>query len=384
MKFARFFSIFAARNIAAKELQRFMPDIKYKYAFVDDETDHIICIDEVTAESRHHCKFRCIGCGQEISPRAVGSQYKNRAHFWHVNKEGMDCSSETYLHKLAKHILKKKFDESPTFIIEYAVNKTCDNSDCKYHNSKCEEMHFPNKVDLKEYYDTCKEEAPVEGFIADLLLTNSEKPDRKPTLIEVCVSHKCEEEKRESGLHIIEIKIKDEQDATDLRTTQCICESTSHASKQNVEFINFKKIIKSRHNVELQRYIYNPNERPTGYMTKVDCSRANFKLLPDSEFELNMVSRNLMECTISDALLWMLKYKRIYKCLICKFYWASDPHTPAKCHLSEKCGTPMFPEMNEADRCEHFRRQDKEPAFACCFQKDAFIEEVPYYPQNMT
>ena len=69
MKFARFFSIFAARNIAAKELQRFMPDIKYKYAFVDDETDHIICIDEVTAESRHHCKFRCIGCGQEISPR---------------------------------------------------------------------------------------------------------------------------------------------------------------------------------------------------------------------------------------------------------------------------------------------------------------------------
>ena len=153
-----------------------MPDIKYKYAFVDDETDHIICIDEVTAESRHHCKFRCIGCGQEISPRAVGSQYKNRAHFWHVNKEGMDCSSETYLHKLAKHILKKKFDESPTFIIEYAVNKTCDNSDCKYHNSKCEEMHFPNKVDLKEYYDTCKEEAPVEGFIAALLFPGRLQP----------------------------------------------------------------------------------------------------------------------------------------------------------------------------------------------------------------
>lgn len=81
-----------------------MPEIKYKHAFVDEDREKIISIDEITEENRNHYKFRCIGCGQEILPRAIGSKYR-KPHFWHGVRDGVECSGETYLHKLTKHIM---------------------------------------------------------------------------------------------------------------------------------------------------------------------------------------------------------------------------------------------------------------------------------------
>ena len=79
-------------------------------------------------------------------------------------------------------------------------------------NVNCHKDYVDLTVDLKRYYDTCAEEQEIDGFIADLLLTHSKKADIPPVLIEICVTHPCDDEKRKSGLKIIEVTIKKEQE----------------------------------------------------------------------------------------------------------------------------------------------------------------------------
>lgn len=81
-----------------------MAEVKYQYSL--DENGKLVNINSLTSESRHQHTYRCIGCGNILLPRAIGSM-KRRAHFYH--KEYIDCSGETYLHKLGKRIIKERF-----------------------------------------------------------------------------------------------------------------------------------------------------------------------------------------------------------------------------------------------------------------------------------
>ena len=90
-----------------------MADIKYKHAY--DENGKLVCIDNISKEDRKSHKYTCVGCGNPLLPRAIGSKYR-RAHFYH--KEEVVCSGETYLHKLTKQVIKHKFETEPTFFIE--------------------------------------------------------------------------------------------------------------------------------------------------------------------------------------------------------------------------------------------------------------------------
>ena len=68
---------------------------------------------------------------------------------------------------------------------------------------------------LRQYYDSCQEEVPIQGFIADLLLTKMDQEAREPILIEIRVTHACEPEKIGSGLKIIETKSIDSEEDID-------------------------------------------------------------------------------------------------------------------------------------------------------------------------
>ena len=160
-----------------------MGELKYKYAF--DEIGNIVSIEDFTKESSKLHTFKCIVCGGELRPRAIGSKHR-RAHFYH--KEVVSCNGETYLHKLGKLYIKQHFDNSDKFCISYEVSKTCKEHNCNLRNYNCHKEHEINQVDLKEFYDTCTIEAPIKGFVADLLLTNSKNPNIPPTLIEICVT----------------------------------------------------------------------------------------------------------------------------------------------------------------------------------------------------
>ena len=332
-----------------------MAEIKYKHAF--DENGTLVCIDSISKEERKLHKYTCVGCGNPLLPRAIGSQYR-RAHFYH--KEEVVCSGETYLHKLAKHIIKNKFDTESSFNIVYNVSRVCNNTECKYRNSRCYEERSPYKVDLKKYYDTCTEESSIKGYVADLLLTNSKTPTLEPILIEVCVSHPCDENKIKSGLRIIEIKIKDEQDIFCLKNKSAVRESRFATNRGNmVSFFSFKRELYVPLQVKIQRYVYNPRHNPIGYLTEIDCNKVDFRLRTDSLIELNVVNtKGNGPCEMWIILQWMSKHKGLRRCNLCKFYYATMYEDYPICRLSKKYGKPVHPQMDEAEICSSYREKE--------------------------
>ena len=242
-----------------------MQTVKYRYAY--DENENIVCIDEVTPETRELHVYKCISCG-EILIAKLGDR-KNH-HFAH--KSNVLCDGETYLHKLAKEKILRKFKTEKSFNIELKTKIHCsERRTCPFYKRLnyvnellsvvCQESELEEEccdfksitVDLRKYYNRCEAEKGVfcveknkrkrafsyktedvcGHFVADLLLWNDddENKDREPVAIEICVTHPCEEEKKESGLKIIEINVRNENDIEKI--------VSGNIAGDNVEFFNF-------------------------------------------------------------------------------------------------------------------------------------------------
>jgi hypothetical protein len=180
-----------------------------QYHNASDINGNIVIIDSVTPENRASMQFFCIGCGTEMEA-VLGKQKQH--HFRHKDKG--DCNPETYFHRLAKRVLKYRFDTQPHFLIRYFVCNECPKSPkCGFRErhrwQDCSSVVL-KIVNLKEFYDTCMEEKSHKGFRADLMLSHSEHPERNPIFLEVSVTHNCTQEKINSGIRIIEIKVQNE------------------------------------------------------------------------------------------------------------------------------------------------------------------------------
>lgn len=326
-----------------------MAEIQYQYAY--DETGKLVSIKNYTKEESKLHSYKCISCGNELLPRAIGSN-KRKAHFYH--RTLIECSGETYLHKLGKLLIKQKFETSETFLVSYPVTKECSNIDCSLRNSNCKKDPTEEIFDLKKFYDTCTEETSVKGFVADLLLTNSQKANIPPILIEICVTHSCEYNKRNSGLKIIELTLKNEDDVIAIVEAKVIQEPIYKiGKKKKVEFISFNWYINSPMENTITRYIFRPKVSEIGYTTLINCKDAIYKLFTDSFVELNIVN-TMNNVDILIPLLWMSKNKHLRRCLICKFYYATMYEDTPICRLSKKYGKPKFPAMTDAELCKYF------------------------------
>ena len=355
-----------------------MAEIKYQHAY--DEDGKLVSIDDYTKETSKFHVFRCVGCGKELLPRAIGSKCR-KAHFYH--KELVECSGETYIHKLGKLLIKKKFDESEQFLISYRVSKECSVKGCRLRNVNCHKDYVDLTVDLKRYYDTCAEEQEIDGFIADLLLTNSKKADIPPVLIEICVTHPCDDEKRKSGLKIIEVTIKKEQEVNEIFTNGVLVEPMfGPLRKKNIEFISFKRTLEEKMVSPISRYVFNPSQNVNGYITEIDCQTADYKTLKDSEVELNIVRvQPCRDYRIWLPLQWMSKYKHLRRCNLCKFYFATQYENTAICRLSRKYGKPAYPKMDDAVNCRSYNT--REETFFMNELDRYHIEEIIAIPYNV-
>ncbi len=333
-----------------------MAEIKYKHAY--NENGNLVCIESISKEDCKSHNYICVGCGNPLLPRAIGSKYR-RAHFYH--KEEVVCSGETYLHKLAKRVIKNKFETESAFYVEYEVLRECNDTECVYRNPRCTEERFQHRVDLRKYYDTCTEETPINGYVADLLLTNSKNPELEPTLIEVCVSHPCDENKKESGLRIIEIKIKNEQDIFFLKKNDVFRELLYAIKKERKIYLySFKRELRVPLQVKIQRYVFCPNHNSFGKLTEINCNHAHYRVQTNSLLELNIVNKqDRWQWNLSDVLQWMSTHKGLRRCNLCKFYYATMYEDHAICRLSKKYGKPANPEMNEAERCSSYRNDNR-------------------------
>lgn len=350
--------------------------LKYEFAYIDDDRNNKISINDVTDEIIKLHTFHCIGCDEIIRPRALNST-KVTPHFYHDKNNS--CSGETYLHRFAKEVIKDKFDTSSTFNISYPVTKECNNQKCKYRNIQCRKERSYNTVDLKKYYDTCTEEAPIKGFIADILLTNSKNPNVEPILIEVCVSHPCDEDKRNSGLKIIEISIRDEEDIKQLQSTDEILEPLVYVKKkkEKAEFISFKREIQVPLQVRIQRYVHILEHTPSEYLTKINCIDAHRKIRKDSLEEFNVVNtQNYGDFNLQEIHYWMSRNKGLRRCNLCKFYYQTEYEDSPICRLSKKYGKPVHPSMDEAEKCNSYKLEGSYKPFNW---ENLFVEEVTSY-----
>ena len=205
-----------------------MKDVISEMRFALDVNGQIVDIDSVTPENKQP-RYICSGCGQDM----VAALGHVRKHYF--RHKGNACSKETYLHKTAKAIIKQKFDSDEKFFIPYAEEVVCPRKEeCRVFFNKqlnaCQIISEP--IDLKEFFDKCELEKRCDDYIADVLISST-KNDNK-VLIEIAVTHKCDENKISSGLEILEIEVKDETDLLKLFSF-----SLNRYPKDKITFYNY-------------------------------------------------------------------------------------------------------------------------------------------------
>ena len=279
---------------------------------------------------------------------------KNVHHFAHKSKDGA-CSSETYLHKLGKLLLKKKFEESPVFEIEYIRYMRCKKRDtCPFYTNECVEQIY-EVFDLKKYYDTCVEEQQIDNYRADLLLFDSVGKYKQVVFIEIYVTHECTHKKQSSGQKIIEIQLKSDNDLYPFihaPITEC----------KSVKFIGFDRTSKTERVLAKRKlFRFQLFQSGAAYVSNFeDMPACNVKKInPKSILELNIDYSYIGNITAYDyGLVTALNMGyEVKNCRFCKYKKSGfeTSMSPIFCCLSKKYGTPAYPKQSEASKCQYFR-----------------------------
>ena len=345
-----------------------MARIKYRYAF--DENGCVVSIKQAYLRRNEGHKYFCIGCGGGMIARL------GEVRDWHFAHRGDDvhCGTETYLHILAKRLIKEKFDKAEPFLIGYYRDVKCsDYCTCPfYKDEECHDFELET-FDLKEYYDTCLEEQPIDNYVADLLLTNSSKPNRQPILIEIQVTHKSTSQKRDSGLRIIEIRIRSEEDISKLLSAPFVENPDSkYLSVRDVEtigfakFHGFKKKSSSPKPLNLRnipRFYLFPSGK--AFVSNMDdyksCRNVMVKDNDHAIFEASIDSFYLNDWTPYDYGYVAAKQSGvdIKTCQLCKYHRngldVGFGLNPIFCCLHKNYGTPENPEPQYAKKCSYYR-----------------------------
>lgn len=175
----------------------------------------LIDVSDVSPDDRYaRGPYSCLACGHRMVP-ALGQTRKH--HFKHKAGRPTDCHNETYLHQLAKMALFSALSEAIRTGKPYWLTRDRPVI-CSYYQEpfglSCTAQRAPYETDLAAMFDRAEIEAGVDGFVADILLTSSRSGARM--LLEIAVTHPCDESKISSGLQIIEIGIRSEDEASRL------------------------------------------------------------------------------------------------------------------------------------------------------------------------
>lgn len=394
--------------------------IKYKRA--KNDNDKIVNIEEVTPEMRKATRFTCISCGQELSA-CLGS--KKQHHFRH--KTEVDCNFETYLHKMGKYTFKKTYTEclaqGKPFIITLKQRVPCvKEKNCQVRHrfgddpDSCSKYEW-EKYDLTQYYDSVAEEEKVGSFIADILLKSSK--NYPPILVEIMVSHACEESKIQSGYRIIEIELNKEEDlelieSCQLKQTELSDNNHFVAGRRKnrrneedapiVRCYNFRDAKKELLNCyEVHQFaIYKNNPSHFSLNETVQCGekdemierhRNENKLLyeilfydgvsPDERFVFGTQADERFVFGVAKA---FEKGFKIRNCFLCKYHarnqfrYTEEEDKPIFCKLYKKLQTKPQCHSTQAINCIAFAPDKKVYEHYLCYldwNSDSY-EEIPY------
>lgn len=329
--------------------------IKYHYAL--DEKATLTSVEDVRLEDRINHRYTCLGCGAEMILKAGKVKARHFAH--KVNTE--HCGVETYLHKLAKRIVKNKFENGGKFEIEYVQTVRCaDYGTCPIFNKSLCKNDVYKSFDLLKFYDTCEEEKCIDGYVADILLSDSTGKYSEPVLIEIHVSHKSSEQKIKSGLKIIEIKVSDEEDVNAL-SDGSFKESRYYRDEDNIHFFGFRREASKPEPLScryISKFILFESGK-TFVQWRNTCREAMWHHASKSVLELLIEPRDLSPNYHIGVygIGYVVALERgfdVRTCAMCRFHRPGEWPFAFFCCLYKKRGTPQNPEACEAMKCPHY------------------------------
>ena len=222
-------------------------EVKYPAAF--DQNGLFTEITSVTKEDRESHQYRCIRCGEPMTP-VLGDI---RLHFFrHLGKK---CSYDHYLHQYAEEVFFSEYNHcletgAPFYLWMLSPVK-CNQACVLTIHRGCNERSAWKFVDLTRHFKKISREIrvprPDEKYrIPDILLQTIDGSTE--LWIEFCVSSPVKEDKKEEG-KIIEIKINDEDDVKALK---------KHIIKESNDNKKWVRL----YNLERKEFYGTPSETP--------------------------------------------------------------------------------------------------------------------------
>ncbi len=337
------------------------------YSYAINENSILTKIDDAIKGQKYFCPY----CNAPMVPRQGA---KRKWHYAHKPDIEHPCCYESYLHKLAKLQIKNCFDNTNQFHITFSPKTFCSIHNCPLNARQPCSWPESKTFELKHLYDTCSIEKGINGFIADLILSSSEYPDRPPIIIEIFVKHKSSEEKIKSGLRIIEIKIQSEKDISDILDSCSISEKVFFKNDWSdgidvVKFHNFKgysfKMPSEKHQqskfhfwIDEKLYFHLDSVHYYNYdyfclsPIREDLNDAVFRIDSSEPLDLDFAFNELVKSGLN-----------IRFCNMCDFYKFNDFLSRSLCVLYKSKGTDKHPKLSYANICPHFTLRHFDPHY---------------------
>jgi len=176
--------------------------IKYRFALSEEGSP--IDVNSLTEQDRQNYEY--LGCGRTLRP-VLGKTRKK--HFRH--KIDIECSPETYLHKMGKILFKETYqrclEQKQVYLLEYprpVFCNFCEHGPC---SQGCDDEAAT--FDLTKAFINIQEEKRDGALIPDLLLT-TQNGDK--IYVEIAVTHFCSKQKIAFDTKIIEFNIQEQSD----------------------------------------------------------------------------------------------------------------------------------------------------------------------------
>ena len=334
--------------------------VSIKYQFAYNEHDEIISINDVTKDYRASHSFHCIECGRPMIARLGKDRVPHFAH----ERGSESCNSESYLHKIAKRLIKKKFDSSEGFIISYYRDVICQEAGtCPFFDKEQCHNRELESFDLKQFYDICVEEELDGEKRADILLSNSEYPEREKVSIEVVVTHDISED---DPRKIIRAKIKSENDIKTFLGDISESKIDEYGPRTEhcpiISFYNFTRTSKSKKSLScrfLNRFTLYPNGEISSTaiedINENSCFKKGHCYAKDSILEISFDPEQYRELKPSTAGAIIALDKGLIQrsCVLCKYQESGF------CCMSKKYGTPQHPSSKDANTCCFYSADEK-------------------------
>lgn len=322
--------------------------IRYRYAYT---TNKEIAIDAIELDRQNLSGkevFKCVGCDHVLIP-VLGK--KRQKHFRH--KTEVDCSFETYLHKLAKNTFYRVYrdclQQNKPYLITINQTKICNYYQQDY-LVNCNFGIGNYTFDLTQYFSEIYLELRQDSFIPDLLLTN-EYGDK--LFVEIAVTHEVSNRKRESEFRIIELNIANEDDLK-------IVKNANLKENEKIKFFNFKtELVGNFCQGKCQGYseynyfvIFNSGK---SIILEHNLEKIN-RLIENKKIKYIEPTKDRSSSKYIELVTKSYYDKRgIKNCFLCRYHAENDySNEPIFCKfLKKSCGS------NEAAICQYYREDER-------------------------